>query len=371
MKGTADKSIFPDNILLFLSVVLLITGLFIFMSASFGLLAREGPGWSSVLFTQLILGLFGGLILGFFAYIIPLRLLRRFAVHIFILSVLGCLLVFIPGLGLKAGGAARWIVIMGTSFQPSEFLKLAIIILLSAWGAGLGNDIKTTRYGLIPFLGILGIVAGLILTEPDTGTFLVIFTTAVCMFLISGGKIKHLLSIILGMILLIGILALFRPYVRARIATFINPSTDPLGNSYQIRQSLLTIGSGRLTGRGFGQSIQKFQYLPEPMGDSIFAVLGEEFGFLGTMTLVLLYLSLFLRGLFVAARSTNKFNRLLASGIAIMIIVEAYLHVGALIGIFPLTGVPLPLVSHGGTALMFSIISLGLLLQVSRFKTDS
>src|SRR3989344_44964 len=363
------RSSLPDTMLLVLVGILVVAGIFVFMSASFGLLLREGREWGSVLFSQFVLGLGGGLVLGFVAYKIPLVLLRKFSVHLFILASIMCLLVFVPGVGFSAGGAARWIHLGGVSIQPSEFLKLALGILLAAWAAARGEEIRSVRYGLLPFLAITTIAGGLLIAEPDTGTFVVLFATACSIFLVAGGRIKHLFYLGLGALVLIGGLALARPYVRARIATFLDPSSDPLGSSYQIRQSLLAIGSGQTTGRGFGQSIQKFQYLPEPIGDSIFAVVGEEFGFMGTFTFVLLFLFLCLRGMIVSLRAPTKFHRLLGVGIVILIVIQAYLHIGAMVGILPLTGVPLPLISHGGTALMFALISLALLLQISRYRT--
>lgn len=356
----------PDSVLLALIATLVVIGTFVFMSASFGLLTRTGAGWSGVLFSQIVLGLGGGVIFGLCAYILPVTTLRKYALYIFIIAAVACLLVFVPHVGMRAGGAARWIVLFGFSFQPSELMKIALILLLASWGAGIGEDIRTVRHGLIPYLGIVGIVGALIVMEPDTGTFLVIFGTSLALFLVAGGRIKHLSIVLGGALIMILILALVRPYVRARIESYLDSGNDPLGSSYQIRQSLLAIGSGKSFGRGFGQSVQKFQYLPEPIGDSVFAVLGEEFGFLGTTVIILLFLSLCLRGLFVAARAPTKFHRLLATGIVIMITLQAYMHIGAMAGILPLTGIPLPFVSHGGTALMFTLIELGMLLQISR-----
>ena len=365
---STNKTHLPDTLLLTIIVTLIVVGLFAFLSASFGLLTRNGAGWQSVIFSQLGFGLAGGLIMGLLAYSIPLQYIRRYALYIFILAILVCLLVFVPGIGMKAGGASRWIVLWGISFQPSEFLKLALVIFISTWAIAAGEEIKSIRYGLLPFIGIISVICIIMLAQPDTGTLLVMFMTSLSLFMIAGGKIKHVIALLGIAILLLGVLALARPYVRERIRTFIDPSHDPLGSSYQVRQSLIAIGSGGATGRGFGKSLQKFQYLPEPIGDSIYSVLSEEFGFLGSSVILLLFLSLFLRGLHVSARAPTRFHRLLGSGIAIMITAQVFLNIGAMVGIIPITGITLPLISHGGTALMFTLASLGLLLQISRYK---
>ncbi|HEY4483204.1 MAG TPA: putative peptidoglycan glycosyltransferase FtsW [Candidatus Paceibacterota bacterium] len=360
----------PDTVFLSIVALLICSGVFIFMSASFGLLARAGAGWGNVLFSQFALGLGGGLVAALVAYFIPLRLLRRYAFYIFILALIATLFVFIPGLGLKAGGAARWVIVAGISFQPSEMLKIALVLFLATWFASLGKDVQSVRYGLLPFIGILAITGAVIVAQPDNGTFMVMFATAIAMFLAAGGKLLHLGYMVLGAIALIGVLALTRPYVMDRIETFINPSADPLGGSYQIRQSLLAIGSGQATGKGFGQSIQKFQYLPEPIGDSIFAVLGEEFGFLGTLFVLCLFIALGLRGLRIATRAPDRFSRLLITGLVIMIMAQAFLNMGAMIGLVPLTGIPLPFISHGGTALMFMLVAAALVLSASRYHSN-
>lgn len=360
------KKYLPDSILLFIICALIIFGLFIFTSASFGLLTRDGATWSQVLFSQIVLGLGGGLLAGLVAYLVPVSKYRRYSLWIIILAGILCLFVFIPGIGFRAGGAARWIHIFNISFQPSEFLKLSLILFLAHWASITGDRIKTFKEGLLPFICAVGIAGLLIVSEPDTGTFLIMFASSLGVFIAAGGRYLHIAYIFLAGIVLVGALAIARPYVRDRIATYLNPDLDPLGSSYQIRQAILAIGSGQVTGRGFGQSVQKYQYLPEPIGDSVFAVLGEEFGFFGSSMILLLFLSLFLRSVTVSNRTRDNFHRLLLIGLAIMITAQAFMHIGALLGILPLTGVPLPFVSHGGTALLFTLTAAGLLLQVSR-----
>lgn len=360
-------NLWPDSIFLGIFVCLIIGGTFIFTSASFGLLVEEGV-WGNILFSQLAMGLGGGLLLGTAIMLCPLSYFRRYAFYLMLVALIINLLVFVPGIGFSAGGAARWIHVLGTSFQPSELLKLVLVVFLASWMARAKGDLESARFGLGPFLLTMTIIGGIILSQPDTGTFLIMLGTGFVMFFVAGGKLSHMgLMILCGVILLV-VLMLTRPYVRSRIEVFLDPSQDPLGESYQIRQSLLAIGSGQALGRGFGQSMQKFQYLPEPIGDSIFAVIGEEFGYMGTSLVTLLFVAFCLRGLRIALLAKNSFYRLLVTGIVIMTAIQAFMHIGANIGLLPLTGIPLPFISHGGTALMFSIAGAAIVLNISRFK---
>ena len=182
---------------------------------------------------------------------------------------------------------------------------------------------------------------------------------------------KKIAIIISVALLFFGGVVLSKPYLRERVSTFINPANDPRGSSYQIQQSLIAIGSGGIFGRGFGQSIQKFSYLPEPQGDSIFAVIGEEFGFIGTVAVVVLFMMFALRGLRIAGHAPDLFSKLLVTGIITMITSQSLLNMAALVGVFPLTGVPLVFISHGGTSLAFSLLAVGIVLNISRFQRNS
>ena len=188
------------------------------------------------------------------------------------------------------------------------------------------------------------------------------------MLFISGVPIKYILGIGVGAMIVLGLLVTFTPYLQKRVETFINPSQNAQGSSYQIQQSLIAIGSGGMFGRGFGQSIQKFSYLPEPQGDSIFAVVGEELGFIGSVAIIILYLIFALRGLRIANNSPDLFSRLLVSGIIIMIIAQSFMNIASITGVFPLTGVPLVFMSHGGTSLMIYLMAIGIVLQISKFQ---
>ena len=358
-----------DTPLLVLSALLVSVGFFVFTSASFGLFARKGFSLQDLFFDQMVLGLF----LGFCAllvmlYVIPLKFIQKNALYIFIGSILLTLLVFVPGVGFEHGGAHRWILLGPISFQPSVVLKLGTIIYLAALLPLLKDRIGEFKYAVGVAGGILAVPAIILLAEPDTGTFMVLFV-AVCAMLIAGGmKIKHLVVLGLVAVFAVGVLAVARPYVKERILTFIDPSRDPQGASYQIQRSLVAIGSGGITGRGFGQSIQKFGSLPEPTGDSIFAVVGEEFGFIGGSAIIILFLLFAIRGLQIARKTPDAFSGLLAVGIVILIVWQSFTNIGAMLGLIPLTGVPLVFISHGGTALLFAFLEVGILLNISKLQ---
>ena len=209
----------------------------------------------------------------------------------------------------------------------------------------------------------------LLLLQPDHGTFLSIYASAVVMLIVAGIRWRDLAILVGISIVLLAIIIAFKPYVLDRLTTFINPENDPYGSSYQVRQALIAIGSGGVVGKGFGQSVQKFSYLPEPIGDSIFAVLSEEFGFVGSFAVIAAFFVFAARGLMMATRSKDSFARLAIIGLVIMIVSQSFINIGTMLGVFPLTGVPLAFISHGGTALMFTLFEVGLILQLSRYTT--
>ena len=215
---------------------------------------------------------------------------------------------------------------------------------------------------------MLGIIAGILLKQPDTKSLILITITGISMLFISSVPFKYIFGAIFGIVFLLGIFVYFTPYLQERVKTFINPAQDSQGSSYQIQQSLIALGSGGIFGRGFGQSIQKFSYLPEPQGDSIFAVLGEELGFVGSTITIFLYLLFLLRGFRIANRSPDAFSGLLVYGIVILITTQSFMHIASVIGVFPLTGVPLVFMSQGGTSLMVYMMAIGIVLNVSKFS---
>ncbi|MEQ1665706.1 MAG: putative peptidoglycan glycosyltransferase FtsW [Bdellovibrionales bacterium] len=357
-----------DKIFLGIITALAFGGLFVFASASFGLFARKGFSIKDLLFDQVILGLGLGVIIAFFVtFKLQLKFLQKNALALYVGSMVVTLFVFVPWIGFAHGGAHRWIDLGFISFQPSEFLKLGTIIYVAALLPLFKDRIKDTKYALGLAGGVLFFPAVILLLEPDTGTLAVLFAAVIAMFLAAGMKIRHFVALFLLSVFFVGILAMVKPYVKERVLTFLDPSRDPQGASYQIQKSLLAIGSGGVTGRGFGQSIQKFSSLPEPTGDSIFAVVGEEFGFIGGSIIIVLFLLFGVRGIQIADRAPTMFESLLGVGIVILIVSQSFANIAAMLGLIPLTGVPLVFVSHGGTAILFAFLEIGILLNISKF----
>ncbi len=357
-----------DKAFLISFIVLILSGFLIFTSASLGLLARDGATFSSIAYKQAFVGLILGAVALFIAFRFDYRKLKKHAFYILIFSIILTATVFIPGLGFTHGGARRWLDIGPISFQPSEVLKLGLVIYFAAWLAAAKQKIEQFRFGLIPLCVLLAISGVLMVLQPDTGTYLVMVSSLLCMFIAAGGRWRDLGILFAGGALCLGLLFFTRPYIKARVMTFLDPASDPQGAGYQIQQSQIAIGSGGWSGRGFGQSIQKFNYLPEPIGDSIFAVAGEEFGFLGSVLLILLYLFFTMRGLKIANGASEPFGRLLAVGIVILIVSQSFINIASMLGVLPLTGVPLVFASHGGTALLIAMAEIGLLLQISKYS---
>lgn len=357
-----------DKIFFFLILILIGIGFIIFFSASQSLLGRANSADFGLVslkqFAILIVGLIGLVITAN----VPYKNYRRLAFWFFLSAILLNLLVFLPKIGFGAGGAKRWLNLGLFSFQPSEFLKFGFVVYAAYWLSSEKEKIKSFSAGLLPFLLIFVFPAIILIKEPDTGTFMVLVSAAAAMLFAAGARWRHLLLLFLGLLLLVGTLAVLKPYVRDRLATFLDPTKDMLGTSYQINQSLIAIGSGGWDGRGFGQSIQKFNFLPEAIGDSIFAVLSEEFGFIGSSLIVLLFMFFSLWGLKIASRVSDPFGRLLGLGIVILISAQAFINISAMVGLIPLTGVPLTFISHGGSALIIALLEIGIVLNISRHQ---
>jgi len=355
-----------DRILLIIITLILLFGLVIFFSASLGLLARDGARFGSVVSSQLGLGVVAGGIFAIIVSNISYKKWGRYSFWIFLFTLILTLAVFIPGIGFSHGGARRWISIGNQTMQPAEFLKIAYIIYLSAWIANVKKKIKTKKYGLLPFLIISGSAAAVLLAQPDTGTTILMLGAGAAIYFMSGANLKHILVVGFMGLIAIAILLLMKPYLLQRVTTYINPAADSLGAGYQIQQSLIAIGSGGIAGRGFGQSLQKFNYLPEPIGDSIFAVAAEEFGFIGAFILIFLFSALLFRGYQLSLRTRDTFGGLLMLGLVILITAQSFFNMAAMLGILPLSGLPLIFVSHGGTAMFFALFSVGIILNISK-----
>lgn len=369
MNSRSPKSI--DSLLLILVLILVVGGFFIFSSASLGLLARSGASFGSVAFNQFFFGIVGGGIAMLITSHIYYRNWRQYAFYIFVATALFTLAVFIPGLGMTHGGATRWIDLGFTTIQPSELFKIGFVIYVATLLSGTHRQIETWRYGVFPFLAVLAVAAGITLSLPDNDTFFIMVMAGVAMFITAGSRWKHIAMLALLGVVLIATVAFMRPYVMDRITTFLDPGSDQLGSGYQIQQSLIAIGSGGWFGRGYGQSIQKFEYLPEPIGDSIFAVYAEEFGFIGSLVLILILAFFTFRGFKIATQSNDLFGMLLVVGFMTLIVTQAFLNIAAMVGIAPLSGLPLPFISHGGTALLTTLAAIGIVLNVSKYRNLS
>lgn len=357
-----------DKWFLTISAMLVVAGFFIFSSASLGILASNQDKFSNVAFNQLFLGLFLGSLACIVFSKIDYHIYRKYAFAIFAASIVLTLLVFIPKLGFEHGGAVRWLNLGPISFQPSEVLKIGFVIYLAALISTKRGKMSTWKEGFLPFLFLVGLVGAVLLSQPDTDTYLVILFAGIAMFLSGGGKWSHIGLVVIIGIICIGVLAMTRPYIRERINIFMDPSAKSLSSGYQSHQALIAVGSGGFSGRGFGKSIQKFSYLPEPIGDSIFAVAAEEFGFMGASVIIMIFVLFALRGLKIAAQAKDYFGGLLAIGIVIMITAQMFVNIGGMIGLLPLTGIPLPFISHGGTALFITLVETGIILNISNNK---
>lgn len=357
---------------LFLALLILL-GIGLLMIASAGVLYGQSRFDDSYyFFKQQLLGLGVGLLALSFFQGVDYRVWKRFVVPIFFLAIGLLILVFIPGFGTTVYGAARWISLGPVSFQPSEVMKLSIILYLAAWLSTKGQGKAEDFYeGLVPFLLILSVVGFLIIKQPDTGTLGLIFIIAMSIFFASGARLAHIGGLVAGGLLFLVIMIKLAPYRMQRLLVFLNPEHDPGGAGYQITQALIAVGSGGLWGIGLGQSRQKFNYLPEPVTDSIFAVLGEEFGLIGATVVVALFVFIAWRGFEIARNAHDEFGRLVATGITTWIVGQAFINIGAISGLIPLTGITLPFISYGGTSLAVLLGSFGILLNISRTTVSS
>jgi cell division protein FtsW len=362
------KLLSGDRTFVMLVATITLAGLAIFSSAALGLLARENSSVSQDILLQSGLGLGLGFLAFLIARAVPLSWVRRYAPYIFGATVIMTLLVFLPGLGFHSGGATRWVNLGFTTVQPAEFLKIGFIVGLAWWLTPRVRQLGDFRKGLLPFVAFLLIPSAILLAQPNTSTMILILVTGTVMYLVAGAPLRDLALLLLGCVIALGAVIIVRPYVLERIETFLHPGDNALSSGYQIQQSLMAIGSGGLFGKGFGQSVEKFNYLPEPDGDSVFAVFAEETGFVGATLLLLLFLALAARGIVIAGNSRDLFGGLIALGFSFMIILQAFINVCAMLGIIPLTGLPLPFISHGGTALVAVLLMCGFILNVAAHR---
>ena len=289
---------------------------------------------------------------------VPYRLWRKLSLPLFITTLLLLVVVLIPGIGAKIQGARRWLNLGGFTLQPAELVKLTFVMYLASW--------LTHKARLLPFLLLSGFLLTLVILEPDLGTAVVIISTGFLVYFFSGAPLLVITAVGITGLLAGSALTLSSAYRRARLLTFFNPTADPLGSSYHIRQILIAIGSGGLLGLGLGQSRQKYAYLPEATTDSIFAIIGEEIGFIGAVLIIGLFLLIIYRGFTIARSAPDRFSQLLAGGIISSLALQTCINLASIVALVPLTGVPLPFISYGGSSLITHLAGMGILLNISR-----
>lgn len=304
----------------------------------------------------LVIGIVGFAFFSLFNY----RHLEKIAPLLFFINILLLILVLVPGVGVKVLGARRRIDFGFFAFQPAEMVKLTLVLYLSSW-------LKEKRH-ILPFLGLIVGILGLIILEPDLGTAVVVISTAFALYFVAESSWFKSLFLVILMIAGFLFLSFSSPYRRERFLTFLDPTQDPLGSSYHIRQILIALGSGGLWGKGAGHSRQKYEYLPEATTDSIFAIIAEETGFLGSLMLILAFLFFSLRGFTIAQNAPCLFSRLIAIGITFWLSFQVLINLSAMVALIPLTGIPLPFISYGGSALVVSLAGVGILLNISKFQ---
>ncbi|MCL6647027.1 MAG: putative lipid II flippase FtsW [Chloroflexi bacterium] len=354
-----------DYLLLGIVVVLVMVGLQALYSASFALAMAAYNDPTYFIARQLVFAALGSVVL-LVCWRLPYRLWRLLAFPLLLVAVAALGLVLVPGVGVNVYGAQRWISLGPLpAFQPSEFVKLATVVYLAAWLADRPIRLGKLSSGLVPFGLIVGALIVLVLLQPDLGTAVVIGLTAVVLYFLAGAPASHLLAILGGAAAATPLL-LAASYRSNRLEAFLDPWKDPQGTGFHIIQSLIAIGSGGLTGLGFGSARQKFGYVFGSHSDAIFAIIGEELGLVGTTLVVALFVLLGWRGLRVAARCPDRFGALLAAGITCWLCLQAFINIGGITRTIPFTGIPLPFISYGGSALLALFAAVGLLLNISR-----
>jgi len=363
-----------DYFLLIIVSFLLVWGMVTIATTSFPLsLQKYNTPWVYIQHQLIMLIL--GISAGVFAYKIKIETLKKYAFYLFLFNLFLLFLVFVPKIGVKIGGAKRWLNIGGFLFQPSELLKISFLIYLAAWISNKKTKIKEpTKKFFIPFIIILTVLVFGLILQPDMTTLEIILLTGIIMYFSIQTPLWH--SIILLVLLLIGGLALIKiaPYRMARFVVFLNPDIDPLGLGYQLNQAMIAIGSGKILGIGegfsLGMSRQKFGFLPHPISDSIFAIVSEELGFIGATLLILVFLVFCWRGLKIAKSAPDTFTSLLAIGITSWITLQFLFNAGGIVGVMPLGGVPLPFFSYGGSHLITELAALGILFNISKYRNS-
>ena len=318
---------------------------------------------------QLVFGFLPGLAGMIVFSRIPYTFWKRHAWNLLLISIVLLVIVFIPGISASIGTAHSWISIGGLfSLQPSEIVKLTFLFYLSAWLERLGETgVRDVQGGFVPFIGTLGVILGLLFFQPDVGTMTIIAAMSLAVYFVAGAPLKYVGGLIVAGFASLALLIGLAPYRAARFTTFLNPELDPQGIGYHINQALLAIGSGGIFGVGYGHSRQKFQYLPEVEGDSIYAVIGEEMGMIVAVLVLVMFLAFLWRTLKIADESPDKFGKYVATGIGVWLVFQAFVNIGSMVAIMPMTGITLPFISYGGSSMAISMCAVGVVLNISRY----
>lgn len=370
----------PDYILLYITGILIGLGILILVSAS-AFLSQEKFGNSFYFLNhQIIFGLFPGIILAFVFFRTSMSKLKKWAPTLLLINLGLLAMVFIPFFGIETRGAARWLDFGFFSFQPSEFLKFTFVLYLAAWLSGrkemnssrktisnkVYNQTKVFSETFVAFLMITGLIGLFLIFQPDITTLGIITLTAALIYFSAYTPLWHsILIVLMGSGALLALVKI-APYRMNRVLVFLNPETDPMGIGYQIKQVLIAVGSGGIWGTGLGMSIQKFGFIPHSMSDSIFAIFAEETGFIGSLILISLFVILAFQGFKIAKKAKNEFSKLLAFGITSWLVIQGFVNIGSMIGTLPLTGIPLPFISYGGSHLLAELAGVGILLNISK-----
>jgi len=356
----------PDYILLGVCIALMILGILILSSVSSSVSQQKFGTSFYFLRHQLIFGFLPGLIAGFVAFKTELSFLKKLAPFFLFISLILMVIVLFPKITGQTKATVRWLDLGPVSFQPAEFLKISLIFYWASWLSSKTEKTKNPNFSLLIFLIVMSIIGLFFVLQPDVSTFGVIFLVSLIIYFLAETPLWHTLLISLIAIAALFLIIQLAPYRVERFVVFFNPEIDPMGLGYQIKQALITIGSGGIFGTGPGLSKQRFGFLPESMSDSIFAIFAEETGLTGSLILVSLFLLFFWRVYKIIKSSKDNFSQFLALGIGAWIILQAFINIGSMIGILPLTGIPIPFISYGGSALISALIGVGLLLNISK-----
>lgn len=368
-KHISRKQNLPDFILLSTIILFVLIGLVMVYSASHVWAIYKYDDAYFFVKRQALFSVVGLVFMLLFTYI-PYDFWRRNVWMILTTCIVLLILVLIPGIGIVRGGAQSWIGIGAFSIQPSEFMKLGMILYVAHYITKNLESAHQFKSTILPLLLFIFTVFGIIMLQPDLGTGVVLVATCVCMIFVAGVPVRYF--IYFGLLGIIGfvLLIISAPYRISRITSFLNPWQDPLGDGFQIIQSLYALGPGKLMGMGYGNSLQKYFYLPEPQTDFIFSIIGEEFGFIGALIIISMFFLLFWRGIRIALFVIDPFARFLAIGIIAMISIQVMINISVVIGLIPVTGITLPFLSYGGSSLTITLAAVGVLLNISTFRKE-